>query len=271
MSRDAPGLRVSPTFARESNAPDWDRLWRHQPSDARDEQLLQRERRSLRWASVVSHLEATFGSIDNLRTIELGSGRGDLSALLAERGADVTLVDSSERALAQARQRFDRLGLPARFESADLFRAREAFRGRFHVALSSGVIEHFCGEERTRAIRAHCEVLRSGGLAVISVPNAWCLSYRARKLYLELRGWWPYGQELPYTRREIIRRAKEAGFARIEAGAMRFPRSIAPRRTGGGNHRESPEECQRPQAAQRTSRLDSLFGFVLLLFGWRLS
>lgn len=271
MSCDALGLRVSPTSAREPNAPDWDRLWHHQPSDAKDDQLLERERRSLRWARIVSHLEATFGSIEKLRTLELGSGRGDLSALLAERGAVVTLLDSSERALSQARQRFERRGLPGRYESADMLGALDAFRERFDVALSSGVIEHFAGEERTCAIRAHYEVLRPGGLAIISVPNAWCLPYRVRKLYLELRGWWPYGRELPYTRREIIRRASEAGFARAEATAMRFSRSLAPRRVVDGDRPESPVACDMLHAANRTFRLHSAFGFVLLLFGWRLT
>jgi len=271
MNRDAPCLGVPPTSAREPNAPDWDRLWRHQPSDAKDDRLLERERQSLRWARIVSRLEAAFGSVEKLRTIELGSGRGDLSTLLAERGAHVTLLDSSERALAQARQRFERRGLSGRFESADMLGAPDAFRDRFDVALSSGVIEHFIGQERTRAIRAHYETLRPGGLAVISVPNAWCLSYRVRKWYLELRGWWPYGRELPYTRREIIRRAREAGFARAEATAMRFSRSFVPELVVAGNRRESPSTCDMMHSANGTSRLHSFFGFVLLLFGWRLT
>lgn len=271
MSRDALGLRVSPTSAREPNAPDWDRLWQHQPPDAKDDQLLERERRSLRWARIVNRLEATFGSIEKLRTIELGSGRGDLSVLLAERGADVTLLDSSERVLTQARQRFERLALPGRYESADMLGTLDVFRQRFDVALSSGVIEHFAGEQRTRAIRAHYEVLRPGGLAIISVPNAWCFSYRLRKLYLELRGWWPYGQELPYTRREIVRRAREAGFARAEATAMRFSRSLVHRQVVGGDRRESPVIYDILHVANRASRLHSVFGFVLLLFGWRLT
>ncbi len=269
MSRDALGLRVSPPSAREPNAPDWDRLWQHQPSDTKDDQLLERERRSLRWARIVSHLEATFGSIEKLRTIELGSGRGDLSVLLAERGADVTLVDSSERVLTQARQRFERLALPGRYESADMLGALDVFRQRFDLALSSGVIEHFAGEERTRAIRAHYEVLRPGGLAIISVPNAWCLSYRMRKLYLELRGWWPYGRELPYTRREIVRRAREAGFARAEATAMTFSRSLVHRQVLDGDRPESPVARDMLHAAHRISVRRSAFGFVLLLFGWR--
>ena len=53
------------------------------------------------------YLNNAFGRIKGLNTIELGSGRGDLSVLLAERGANVTLLDASDAALEQARERFD--------------------------------------------------------------------------------------------------------------------------------------------------------------------
>ena len=123
----------------------WDRLWRHVPSAARDDELLTRERRSPRWSLFVARLEATFGSLVGLRTIELGSGRGDLSVLLAERGADVTLFDASDVGLDQARRRFDRRNLPASFVRGDLLGPLDEWTGQFHVALSSGVIEHFAG------------------------------------------------------------------------------------------------------------------------------
>ena len=117
----------------------WDRVWRYRPSDARDDALLEREEASPRWRLVVDRLERTFGSIDGLQTIELGSGRGDLSVLLARRGARVTLLDRSERALEEARKRLVRLGLPARFEQGDLLTRSDSKEGCFEVSLSIGV------------------------------------------------------------------------------------------------------------------------------------
>lgn len=240
----------------------WDRLWRHTPSDTKDDALLARERRSPRWVSIVNKLEITFGSIKGLKTIELGSGRGDLSALLAQRGAEVTLLDSSGQALGQAQHRFDRLGLEAGYQRDDILTTLQSLRGRFDVAVSSGVIEHFKDNDRTRAVQAHYEVLAPKGMAIISVPNAWCIPYRVWKLYLELRGRWPYGLELPYSKRELMERARRVGFERIEGRCMGFWQSVSDQLgrnlLGWG-----------PDWVDRRSFMDGTMGLVLLLFAWR--
>ncbi len=240
----------------------WDRLWRYAPTDERDDTLLDRERRAPRWSLIRDRLTATFGTLRGLQTLELGSGRGDLSTLLAMEGAEVTLLDTSNRALDQARHRFDRLGLPARFERGDLFSPSAELRGRFDVALSSGVIEHFERDARTEAFRAHADTLNRRGVAVISVPNAWCPSYRFWKSYYELRGWWPYGMEIPYSRREMIRRGRTAGFHRVEVQGVGFWQSI-------GDHLGRGLLGRGPDWVARPSSLDSAMGMSLVFLGWR--
>ena len=247
---------------KQQAAPVWDRLWRYRPSDAKDDALLERERRGPRWALMVDRLEATFGAIEGLQTVELGSGRGDLSVLLAQRGARVTLLDASRAALEQAEHRFDRLGLTARFEQGDMFTTAEAWRDRFDVALSSGVIEHFKGDDRTSAITAHRRVIRPGGLTVISVPHAWCVPYRVWKLCLDLRRCYPYGMEIPYTRREIVSRARRAGFERTETHGLAFRQSVS-------DHWYKTLLGRRAVWADEPSCWDDLMGLVLLMFGWR--
>jgi len=253
---------LSQTTVAPSPAEVWDRLWRHAPSDARDDALLDRERRNPRWALALQRLESAYGTIRGLRTIELGSGRGDLSALLAKQGAKVTLIDTSDHALDQARRRFERLGLHASYERADLFDLDPTKHKRFDVALSTGVIEHFEGEDRTRAVRAHLDVLRDGGLAIISVPNAWCAPYRLWKFYLGLRGWWPYGVEVPYARREILQRAKAVGFTQTEARSTGFWQSV-------GDHWGRSLLGRGPDWVDRTSCVDSVMGMSLIFFGRR--
>lgn len=238
----------------------WDQLWTHQPTNARDDDLLARERASKRWRLMVEHIRNMFGRLDGLRTIELGSGRGDLSALLAREGAEVTLLDASDRALDQARARFDRLGLPAKFERGDLFKG-SALQAGFDVALSSGVIEHFPGRQRTEAIRAHANAVREGGLTIISVPNAHCVPYRIWKAWLEWRQSWPYGFERPYPRRELLRRAREAGLLRVEVRGCGFRQSLSdqflPLLSGRRTLKCMPD-----------SLLDDRMGLSLVLFGW---
>ncbi len=226
--------------------------------------MIAREGRSPRWRTIVAKLEAWFGTLDGLRTIELGSGRGDLSALLAQRGARVTLLDTSDRALAQARHRFDRMSLKAEFVQADMLGGLDPASEPFDVALSSGVIEHFTNQNRTRAVRAHYDMLRRGGAAIISVPHAWCIPYRLWKTYLELRGCWPYGLEIPYSRPELARRSRQAGFEEVELRCMGFWQSV-------GDHWGKSVLGMKVDWVDRPCVLDGGMGLVLLLCGRRLS
>ncbi|UCE59590.1 MAG: class I SAM-dependent methyltransferase [Phycisphaerales bacterium] len=240
----------------------WDRFWKHRPSAEKDDALLARESRGPRFQLVLDRLKSTFGSIKGLRTVELGSGRGDLSALLVKEGAEATLLDRSESALNEAKWRFDRLGLNARFDIGDITGSLEPWRDRFDVAMSLGVIEHFQDDQRTQVIRAHHDVLKPGGLAIISAPNAWCIPYRVWKFYLQHRGWWPYGMELPYTKDELVNRAHRAGFARAVIHALGFWQSI-------GDYWGPMLLKRKPDWWNRRSVLDAWAGVVLLLFAWR--
>jgi len=245
----------------ESAAGVWDRIWRDAPDAAKDHAQLDRERNSRRWRRFADRLCAKQGDIKNMATVELGAGRGDVSVLLAQRGANVTLVDRSDVALQRASERFEHLGLSACLVKADLFDDLTALAGRFDAALSVGVVEHFRGEDRTRAIAAHATVLKSGGTAMISVPNAWCAPYRAWKAYLELRRWWPYGVEQPYTRREFKTRANDAGLTCREIFAEGWWRSICDHWGRGILHRQW-------SGGTRTSWLDR-WGYDLILLADR--
>ncbi|MEK6798176.1 MAG: class I SAM-dependent methyltransferase [Planctomycetota bacterium] len=252
----------SPSSSILSSAPAetvWDRVWTHAPTAERDDALLARERRSPRWRRMTDRLARAFGRIEGLRTIELGSGRGDWSALLAEHGASVTLLDASDAGLDQARARFQRLGLTAEFLRGDMF-AMEEFAGKFDVALSSGVIEHFQGVDRLRSVKAHVAALHSGGLAVISVPHAACLPYRAWKWYLQRRGWWPYGVELPYGRRELRRLAVQSGLQDLSSDCVGFWQSVGDHWLRNVFHR--PVDW-----VDTRSVLDGIMGMSLIVMG----
>lgn len=237
----------------------WEQLWKYTPSDDKDAWLVDREARSPRWSTIVRRLLAWFGGLSGLRTVELGSGRGDLSALLAQAGARVTLVDLSDRALEQAQKRFHRMGLAGEFTQADFLDPAALPHGSFDVALSSGVIEHFQDTQRTRAIGGHLDLLREGGAAVISVPNASCVPYRLWKLYLEARGCWPYGFERPYSRRELRRRAVEAGVEECEVVGVGFWQSV-------GDHWIRNVWKRRADWVERRSCLDATMGMSLVMF-----
>jgi len=249
------------TSATVSDAQAWERQWRRAPDGRDDADRVAREQRNPRWALVLDALTRTFGRLAGLRTVELGSGRGDLSALLAARGAEVTLLDRNDTVLSQARRRFDRLGLQADFVSGDLLGDLDRFQGRFDVSCSLGVIEHFRGGRRARAVAVHRTVLRDSGMTVVSVPHALGVPYRMWKLYLEVRRWWPYGTEIPYGKGELRQLATAAGFRRAELHASGFWQSV-------GDHWGRSVLGLSPDWVARRSWLDPVLGGTLTMLAW---
>jgi len=186
---------------------------------------LARERGRNRWKRLRDDLLHTYGT-KKLRCVELGAGEGDLSALLAQHGHDVTLVDFSDAALGAAKRRFESLGLRATFVKADLFQFAEQHRGAFDLSVSLGVAEHFSGSKRRQIIAAHAAVLNDTGTAFISVPNSRCVPYRLWKAYLHVRGMWRYGYEAPFSPRELRGAARRSGLDRCEVYATGFAASV---------------------------------------------
>ena len=250
-----------PSTPQDAGPDVWERLWRHRFAPERDDDVIRREARGRRWRRIEAALNETFGRIEGLRTIELGAGRGDLSVLLAARGAKVTILDYSPAALDLARERFERWSLPAEYVQRDLFDAAASGGNGYDVALSLGVVEHFRGANREAAIRAHRLVLRPGGMTVICVPHAACPPYRLWKAYLELRGWWPYGLEIPYSKREMTGLAKAAGFSRWELTCDGFLQSA-------GDHLCRTFFKCRPRWGDSPCFLDNALGAALTLLAW---
>jgi SAM-dependent methyltransferase len=189
-------------------AADWDRQWR---TEAFDPEAVEREAASLRWKAQERLVRERFGSFSSVSAIEIGAGRGTNALLYAERGARVTLLDRSTVALEQARALFDASALPVELVDADVFDLPEEVRGTFDVSMSFGLCEHFLDERRARVVAAHLEVLRPGGLALVSVPNRWSPVYRLWMAVEKARGTWELGTEVPFAVRELRRLAADAG------------------------------------------------------------
>ncbi len=165
--------------------------------------MVNRELRTSRWKATLMALERKFGSVKGLRTIELGSGKGDVSLLLAMAGADVSLFDCEERAFVSAREQFGYYGLSPGIVPGNLLDLDEKLVGRFDVAISWGVVEHFQRPVAFDACLAHRRAVHDGGMVIISVPNSWSLPYRLHKWCNERRGTWKWGLELPFSPIEL--------------------------------------------------------------------
>jgi SAM-dependent methyltransferase len=138
-----------------------------------------------------------------LRVIELGGGSGTNAALLARRGADVTVLDYSEKALVRSRDFFAGNNVVAEFVCRDALDLPAILHEQFDVSMSFGLSEHFRGEQRLLINKSHIDVLKKGGIALISVPNSLNPPYRIYKFAAEILGVWKAGEEHPYTRGEL--------------------------------------------------------------------
>ncbi|HPP73964.1 MAG TPA: glycosyltransferase [Armatimonadota bacterium] len=127
--------------------------------------------------------------------VELGSGTGTISAVLALNGRKVVLVDYSRENLEFSRQLFDLLGVDGEFILADVTQKLPFSDGYADVVWSSGLLEHFSDDE---VVHILTESARISKRAVISlVPNANSLIYRFGKWEQERSGKWKYGHEDP--------------------------------------------------------------------------
>jgi len=158
---------------------------------------------SLAWSRIINELKSHFGSISNLKVIEIGAGLGRAAARLAREGADVTLIDFSSLAISKAKNFFGEAGLRANFLVSDIFDLPKKLKNSFDISISFGLVEHFKKQERQKIFSAHAEVLRKGGIGIIGTPNAWGIPYILWMALARFAGAWEVGYERPYTAREI--------------------------------------------------------------------
>jgi SAM-dependent methyltransferase len=194
------------------NTPElWDELWEKPLSREEDAFALAKEEHSIRWRRIEKAALEAFGTLQGRSVIELGAGSGTCAALMQKRGAEVTILDYSDKALERAREFFGRGGLHADFVNENALALPESLQNRFDVAMSFGLAEHFHDANRTQIIRAHLQALKPGGILFISVPNKYCPPYRLFKFAAQRTGKWIYGEEYPFSHGELLRLGKAVG------------------------------------------------------------
>jgi SAM-dependent methyltransferase len=253
----------------------WDDLWDEGRTREADLVALAKEEASIRWRRIVGIVAGSLGSFRGLSVIELGAGAGTCGALMARQGARVTLVDYSEQALARAREFFDRNGVPATFLRHDVLCLPPNLRGRFDIAMSFGLIEHFRGPDRLAASAAHFDLLRPGGIALLSVPNRYNPPYRLFKFLAGLPGLsgvWRVGDEHPYSRRElegICRRLGITEYGFIGDSFLSSWRFVSPARAVKRLLRVGDRPRLSPIRPERGTFLDAWISYALVLWARR--
>lgn len=193
----------------EQNTPElWDKLWKKDVDSRYDLFALAKEECGIRWQRMERIVLQEFGSWKRLRVLELGAGAGTNAALMARCGAEVTVLDFSEAALERSKEFFERHHLHLKTVCCNVLDLPKEFLGSFDIAMSFGLTEHFRGLERFLVNKAHVDVLKSGGLMFISVPNKYNPPYR---ILAECLGVWKVGEEYPYSRQEFKEMCQKMG------------------------------------------------------------
>lgn len=183
---------------RSNESSHWDHLWKTATLESWDSVS----------QDVYEALISAVGDLNGLRILEAGSGSGRISLRLAQDGAQVTLLDFSEAALAESKRRFGMVGLDGLFLHGSI-EAIPAPDNTFDVVWSAGVLEHYTPSEQVRMLREMARVLKPGGQVITLVPHAGCILYRVYKAALEATGTWPFGMEVPLA--TLLPQSQEAG------------------------------------------------------------
>ena len=76
------------------------------------------------------------------------------------------------------------------------------------VVFSVGLVEHFDPAETRQAVLSHFDILRSGGIAIITFPTPTWL-YRAARTLIEALGMWKFPDERPLSPSEVAATVRE--------------------------------------------------------------
>ena len=105
------------------------------------------------------------------RVLDVGCGIGDLSFLLAQRGAEVIGVELDEQKVARASsiaRKWHFTGL--RFLATDVTKLDQMSLGQFDAIFCVALLEHIADD--TALLRMMQAMLRPGGIFVLEVPSA---------------------------------------------------------------------------------------------------
>jgi len=142
-------------------------------------------------ANLLKHTE------DSKTILDLGSGRGQHSAMLALAGRHTTLMDWSAENVEFSRKLYKELNMPGQFQQGDMLKPLPFNDNSFDTVFSCGVFEYFSDDEIRQILREAFRVAKKR--VIIMVPNASSLAYRLGKFYMELTKNWEWGGERPHS------------------------------------------------------------------------
>jgi 2-polyprenyl-3-methyl-5-hydroxy-6-metoxy-1,4-benzoquinol methylase len=203
----------------EDNQPQyWDSVWSRPQNREADIQLFNKRETSVLWSNMKEEICKVYGreNLNGLSSIEIGAGAGEFSAVMAKNSIDVTLLDYSPLSKIRAEAYFKNNSLSFKEHiSCNALKLDATLKGKYDIACSFGVAEHFKGEERLQMLKSHAELLKPGGIFFISVPNKLNLPYITYKGIMEFLGKWEV-EEYPYSPMELSKSLRKVGIKNVD-------------------------------------------------------
>ncbi len=145
------------------------------------------------------------GNPKGKRFIEVGSGSGFTSAVLAQRGAECALLDLSQEALKVGIRNFIRSGLPEPQCYNENALQSSVPSNYYDVVWNMGVIEHFYDDGKKRLVMEMHRMTKPHGSVIIMAPNAWCWPFQIMQKWNKIRKSWAYGFEDDLSPRRLAK------------------------------------------------------------------
>jgi malonyl-CoA O-methyltransferase len=127
--------------------------------------------------------------------LEIGSGTGELSAILGIYGRIPHLLDYSDESIKYTKSLFHELGIEGHFYCANILYGVPLRTNSVDWVWSSGLLEHFSDDQIIDILKESTRVCKKGVMSL--VPNAGSIFYRIGKFKMEKEGTWLYGKEIP--------------------------------------------------------------------------
>jgi 2-polyprenyl-6-hydroxyphenyl methylase/3-demethylubiquinone-9 3-methyltransferase len=172
----------------------------------------------------LDYIDGRAGGLGAKRVVDVGCGGGILSEAMCRRGADVTGLDLSEKALKVARLHALESGVAIdyRLQGVEDFAAANA--GMFDVVTCMEKLEHV--PEPAQTVAACAQLVRAGGLAVFSTinrnPKSYLFAVIGAEYVLRLlpRGTHEYARFIRPS--ELCRHTRNAGLDTVEVIGMTY-------------------------------------------------
>ena len=162
--------------------------------------------------------------LSHAKVLDVGCGGGLLAEGMAKRGADVTGIDRSPKALSVARLHAEQSSVAVNYQENDAETWAESHQGTYDVVTCLEVLEHV--PDVRRAVAACASMIKPGGLFFFATLNRTPESYVKAILGAEyVLGWLPKGthQYKKFIRpSEMIEAVRKAGLEEKDMQGMSY-------------------------------------------------